>query len=191
MCLSWKSVDPTLCSGCNHPFALDSRNVLMFRHMKKGQKECTSSHQALSAFVYLLHGRRHGRARVNLQPLCANVRTRRRLIIHHLLLRRCKSKCVSPWKQPSSLHQGVLGSVSVPSPALDLRSSRSLTPLFNGSDNFINALTWEWFGLVIGPHKSVMWKIAANQSVVLWTTLSTVLLNINFFVLFVCLASEL
>lgn len=67
--------------------------------------------------------------RVNLQPLCANVRARRRLIIHHLLLRRCKSKCVSPWKQPSSLHQGVLGSVSVPSPDLALRSSRSLTPL--------------------------------------------------------------
>lgn len=148
-------------------------------------KRVKKNPKTLSAFVYLLNGSRHGRAGVNLQPLCANVRARQRLIIHHLLLRHCKSKCVSPWKQPSSLHQGVLGSVSVPSPALDLRSRRSLTPLFNRSDNFINALSWEWFGLVIRPHKSVMWKIAANQSVVLWTTLFTVLLNI------VCLAAEL
>lgn len=58
-------------------------------------------------------------------PFALLVRAQWRWIINHLLLLRDKSKCVSPWKQPSSVHQGVSGSVSVPNPALCFRSSSS------------------------------------------------------------------
>lgn len=58
-----------------------------------------------SVFAHLLHDRAieqsTSRAAINLQLVCANIRARCLSIIHHVLLCLCKSKCVSPWKQPS------------------------------------------------------------------------------------------